>query len=53
VALLILGASFGFLVLADGLVSLIYGLAWGALGALTAAGFDRLRSVGRADTVTS
>ncbi|RZT14455.1 hypothetical protein EV589_5181 [Mycobacterium sp. BK558] len=49
VALLTLGASFGFLVLADGLVSLIYGLAWGALGALTAAGFDRLRSVGRAE----
>ncbi len=46
VILLALGASFGYLVLADGMVSIVYGLAWGALGALTAAGFDRLRSVG-------
>jgi hypothetical protein len=53
VTLLAFGASFGYLVLADGMVSMIYGLAWGALGALTAAGFDRLRSVGPADTATS
>lgn len=45
VTLLVLGASFGYLVLADGMVAMIYGLAWGALGALTAAGFDRLRVV--------
>lgn len=49
VALLVLGASFGYLVLADGMVSTVYGLAWGTLGALTAAGFNRLRVVGRAE----
>jgi hypothetical protein len=42
VILLVLGAAFGYLVLADGVVPMVYGAAWGALGALTFSGFARL-----------
>ncbi|AFM17378.1 hypothetical protein Mycch_2606 [Mycolicibacterium chubuense NBB4] len=38
-----LGGSFGFLILGDGMVSLLTGTAWGALGALTCGAFARLR----------
>lgn len=44
IALLGVGGAFGFLMLCDGMVPLVFGLAWGALGALTADAFARLRS---------
>ena len=42
-ALLVIGAAFGYLVLADGLVSMVVGAAWGGLGALAFEAFARVR----------
>lgn len=42
-ALLCVGSAFAFLMLADGLVGVIEGGAWGTAGALAAAGVERLR----------
>ncbi|MEH3143230.1 MAG: hypothetical protein PGN37_24345 [Mycobacterium kyogaense] len=42
-ALLCVGAAFAFLMLADGLVGVVEGAAWGTAGALAAAGVERLR----------
>lgn len=42
-ALLCIGGAFAFLMLADGLVGVVEGAAWGTAGALAAAGVERLR----------
>lgn len=44
VGMLVGGAGFGYLMLCDGVVSLVFGVAWAALGALTFASFARLRA---------
>jgi len=53
-ALLCVGAAFAFLILADGVVGVIEGAAAGTMGALIAAGVERLRHARRrpADAVT-
>lgn len=45
ILLLMVGASFGFLILATDVVSMVCGAAWGTLGALACCGFARLRSI--------
>ncbi len=48
VPLLVLGASFGYLVLTGDIAVMMFGAAWGALGALTCHGFARLGNTGDA-----
>ncbi|MDG4668741.1 rhomboid-like protein [Mycobacterium sp. 236(2023)] len=46
VVLLTFGAAFGYLVLTDSIVTMVFGAAWGALGALAVHSFARLRTFG-------
>ncbi|TRW83353.1 hypothetical protein FK535_11935 [Mycolicibacterium sp. 018/SC-01/001] len=52
-ALLCVGAAFAFLVLADGLIGIVEGAAWGTAGALVAAGLEWLRHAARTSASTA